>query len=581
MENQFFLNAGVPPQLHFEPSPHHHHHHLCPPPSWQSSLSSAMDVQVTVLNCSTEQNPDCFYNNTPTWDKSTDHHGLQFDSALSSMVSSPAASNSNMSSENFVIRELIGKLGNIGAGSDEIEISPHSQPLVGASSYINCNNNSTNTSCYSTPLSSSPKVNMNKIPTMVKHLVKEGMPLSLGTSTSLNSTVAEFSADPGFAERAAKLSCFGSRSFNGRTTQLCLNIAELAQRSSPLVENGKKQLPRVSSSPSLKVLGSQMGTQENKNSPLQDLMEVANSQEESAISEQTPNGDTGEKPSPYVNSRKRKGPSKGKAKETSTSTNPPMAAEASDDSNAKRSKPNEGEGNENGQVKAEEESKGGNNSNANDEKQNKSNSKPPEPPKDYIHVRARGGQATDSHSLAERVRREKISERMKLLQDLVPGCNKVTGKALMLDEIINYVQSLQRQVEFLSMKLASVNTRLDFSIESLISKDIFQSNNSLAQPIFPIDSSAPPFYGQQTQPNPAIHNNIPNGTMTHNSVDPLDTGLCQNLGMHLPHLNGFNEGGFQYPITFSEDDLHTIVQMGFGQTANRKTPIQSQSFNGK
>jgi hypothetical protein len=28
----------------------------------------------------------------------------------------------------------------------------------------------------------------------------------------------------------------------------------------------------------------------------------------------------------------------------------------------------------------------------------------PQPPKDYIHVRARRGQATDSHSLAERVR---------------------------------------------------------------------------------------------------------------------------------------------------------------------------------
>ncbi|RDY04975.1 Transcription factor bHLH62, partial [Mucuna pruriens] len=570
MENQFFLNAGVPPQLHFEPSPH-----PCPP-SWQS-LSSAMDVQVTVLNCSTEQQTqDCFY--TPTWDKSTDH-GLQFDSALSSMVSSPAASNSNMSSDNFVIRELIGKLGNIGGGGGgggSDEISPHSQPLVGASSYIN-GNNSTNTSCYSTPLSSPPKVknmNKNKIPTtVVSHLVKEVMPPSLGTSMSLNSSVAEFSADPGFAERAAKFSCFGSRSFNGRTTQLGLNNAELTQRPSPLVENGK--LPRVSSSPSLKVLGSQMGNHESNNSPLQDLMEVANSQEESTISEHTPNGDTGVKPTTYVNSRKRKGPSKGKAKETSTSINPPMAGEASEDSNAKRSKPNEGEGNENGQVKAEEESKGGA-SNANDEKQNKSNSKPPEPPKDYIHVRARRGQATDSHSLAERVRREKISERMKLLQDLVPGCNKVTGKALMLDEIINYVQSLQRQVEFLSMKLASVNTRLDFSIESLISKDIFQSNNTLAHPIFPLDSSAPAFYGQHPQPNPAIHNNIPNGTVTHNSVDPLDTALCQ-----LPHLNGFNEGGSQYPITFSEDDLHTIVQMGFGQTANRKTPIQPpQSFNG-
>lgn len=85
---------------------------------------------------------------------------------------------------------------------------------------------------------------------------------------------------------------------------------------------------------------------------------------------------------------------------------------------------------------------------------------------EYIHVRARRGQATDSHSLAERVRREKISERMKLLQALVPGCDKVTGKALMLDEIINYVQSLQNQVEFLSMKLASVNPMFyDFGVD--------------------------------------------------------------------------------------------------------------------
>ncbi|PON77200.1 Basic helix-loop-helix transcription factor [Parasponia andersonii] len=91
-------------------------------------------------------------------------------------------------------------------------------------------------------------------------------------------------------------------------------------------------------------------------------------------------------------------------------------------------------------------------SNKNDQKKGQE-----EPPTGYIHVRARRGQATDSHSLAERVRREKISVRMKMLQKLVPGCEKVTGKALMLDEIINYVQSLQNQVEFLSMKLASLN----------------------------------------------------------------------------------------------------------------------------
>ncbi|WOK97488.1 transcription factor bHLH137-like [Canna indica] len=89
-----------------------------------------------------------------------------------------------------------------------------------------------------------------------------------------------------------------------------------------------------------------------------------------------------------------------------------------------------------------------------------------DPTGEYIHVRARRGQATDSHSLAERVRREKISERMKMLQGLVPGCEKVTGKALMLDEIINYVQSLQNQVEFLSMKIASLSPVLyDFNVE--------------------------------------------------------------------------------------------------------------------
>ncbi|KAL7172220.1 hypothetical protein ACSBR2_031838 [Camellia fascicularis] len=40
-------------------------------------------------------------------------------------------------------------------------------------------------------------------------------------------------------------------------------------------------------------------------------------------------------------------------------------------------------------------------------------------------------------------RREMINEKMKILQDLVPGCNKVIGKEL----IINYIQLLQHQVE--------------------------------------------------------------------------------------------------------------------------------------
>nr|XP_043633890.1 transcription factor HBI1-like isoform X2 [Erigeron canadensis]XP_043633891.1 transcription factor HBI1-like isoform X2 [Erigeron canadensis] len=80
---------------------------------------------------------------------------------------------------------------------------------------------------------------------------------------------------------------------------------------------------------------------------------------------------------------------------------------------------------------------------------------------DYIHVRARRGEATDSHSLAERKRREIIKKKMQFLQDLVPGCKKVTNKAAILDEIINYVQCLQKEVEVLTLKLAASTTSVE------------------------------------------------------------------------------------------------------------------------
>ncbi|KAK8271795.1 hypothetical protein V6Z12_D11G286600 [Gossypium hirsutum] len=74
----------------------------------------------------------------------------------------------------------------------------------------------------------------------------------------------------------------------------------------------------------------------------------------------------------------------------------------------------------------------------------------PHPPAVRPRVRARRGQATDPHSIAERLRRERIAERMKALQELVPSCNK-TDRAAMLDEIVDYVKFLRLQVKVLSM----------------------------------------------------------------------------------------------------------------------------------
>ncbi|KAH8509346.1 hypothetical protein H0E87_011195, partial [Populus deltoides] len=74
----------------------------------------------------------------------------------------------------------------------------------------------------------------------------------------------------------------------------------------------------------------------------------------------------------------------------------------------------------------------------------------PHPPAMRPRVRARRGQATDPHSIAERLRRERIAERIRALQELVPSVNK-TDRATMLDEIVDYVKFLRLQVKVLSM----------------------------------------------------------------------------------------------------------------------------------
>ncbi|NP_001335304.1 basic helix-loop-helix (bHLH) DNA-binding superfamily protein [Solanum lycopersicum] len=451
MDNDCFSNGGIQPPFHFDPK--------------------------IPLNSLHSPHSDYFLNTH--WDNnSTDNQYTHFDSALSSIVSSPVPSNSVNS--NSSLCELIGKLGSI--------CTSPSTPFTS-----NCD--STRTSCYTTPMSSPPKLH---IPIM-NQIGKDKVP-NLGNSVVMNS--------PPFPSlSAAKFSCFGSRSFNGRTSQFELNNEDSRYGSGTGVM-GIGNLTRISSSPCVV---------QNKNSSLMmcerlNLGKISGRNEECSVSEQDPNGEMGSKTRNVLNSKKRKAV---KSKDFV-----PIV----DETGKKRAKSTQGNGSNNGTVKMEEQ-KGNEDDGA--EKETKENRKIAEPPKDYIHVRARRGQATDSHSLAERVRREKISQRMKLLQDLVPGCNKVTGKALMLDEIINYVRSLQHQVEFLSMKLASVNPRTDIHIDSLLHTEISQPSGSLHQHVFPVD------------------------------------GYAENLA--------------QLP-TICEDDLQSIVQMGFNQNSNQDLILQSQTF---
>lgn len=476
MEKEYFFNSEISPQFNFLP--------------FGNAFQTNPNFEDPMEQCS------------------------QYETALSSMVSSPTASNSVP--DHFAVRELFGKLGNINNACDI------SSEFLQRSSYMN----SPNTSCYNTPIDSPPELQVS----MLNHL-------------PMSSALPALPNDPGFAERAAKFSCFGSRSLNGRTSAVGINNAEFQyRRSRQVMETGN--LPRVSSSPSLNADGSPMV---NKNY-VQNQMNMRSDNEESSVSEQIPTQDIElpELPAPVeLGSRKRKGFPRGKAKEAALLKSPKAAEGEENIDIMKRSKMRSENVNVNGGVKKEEETNIGTEE---DKKQDNNSQKPPEPPKDYIHVRARRGQATDSHSLAERVRREKISERMKLLQDLVPGCNKVTGKAVMLDEIINYVQSLQRQVEFLSMKLSSVNSSQNANIVNLLPKEMFQPNGSFSNQMYPVESSASAYHGQQT---PQVHHDKP--------LQPLDATFCRNLGIQ---LEGFVEGLPQFPA-FSEDDLQSIVQTGF------------------
>ncbi|VVA33230.1 PREDICTED: mRNAion factor [Prunus dulcis] len=65
-------------------------------------------------------------------------------------------------------------------------------------------------------------------------------------------------------------------------------------------------------------------------------------------------------------------------------------------------------------------------------------------------IRAKRGCATHPRSIAERVRRTRISERMRKLQELVPNMDKQTNTADMLDLAVEYIKDLQTQVQTLS-----------------------------------------------------------------------------------------------------------------------------------
>lgn len=62
----------------------------------------------------------------------------------------------------------------------------------------------------------------------------------------------------------------------------------------------------------------------------------------------------------------------------------------------------------------------------------------------------RRSRSADFHNFSERRRRDRINEKLRALQELLPNCTK-TDKVSMLDEAIDYLKSLQLQLQMLVM----------------------------------------------------------------------------------------------------------------------------------
>ncbi|XP_076940821.1 transcription factor bHLH130-like [Bidens hawaiensis] len=67
-----------------------------------------------------------------------------------------------------------------------------------------------------------------------------------------------------------------------------------------------------------------------------------------------------------------------------------------------------------------------------------------------LQTRAKRGFATHPRSIAERIRRTRISERIKKLQELFPDIDKNSNTADMLDMAVEFIKNLQKELQTLN-----------------------------------------------------------------------------------------------------------------------------------
>ncbi|KAE8731793.1 hypothetical protein F3Y22_tig00002511pilonHSYRG00001 [Hibiscus syriacus] len=142
----------------------------------------------------------------------------------------------------------------------------------------------------------------------------------------------------------------------------------------------------------------------------------------------------------------------------------------------------------------------------------------------------------------------------------------ITRKAVMLDEIINYVQSLQQQVEFLSMKLAIVNPELNLDLDRILSKDILHTRSG---------SAAALGFGPGMNPSHAFSRHLSRNNFRHPeykaAIPSLTTCIKRDVEASFPNLfliriQILTHSVYQWTVL--DNELQNLFQMGFYSGSN-------------
>ncbi|KAM1679235.1 hypothetical protein ACFX15_038571 [Malus domestica] len=164
------------------------------------------------------------------------------------------------------------------------------------------------------------------------------------------------------------------------------------------------------------------------------------------------------------------------------------------------------------------------------------------------------------HNQSERKRRDRINQKMKALQRLVPNASK-TDKASMLDEVIKYLQQLQAQVQmmhsmrnFMPNGHMNMNMMMPLEIQQQQQQHLHQMSllahmgmgtgtGTRIHPT-PVVAATPPFMPPFMMPPlmPPHHppQAKPEPTGTNNGSDPLSDPYCSLLAQQSMNMDLFN-----------------------------------------